>query len=244
MSACNTSCTTVSEILIRVARQLGDYSDTTTDQFVTWSQATLLDLYNEAALMVAANRPDAFAKVVDITLEPGSVQSLPDGYRGLVKIDLNIDGNGAEAEQINAADEYFTKIMAKKDCLPKGCVGTQRDYVVKSYAKSSFTDTQFTVSPPVPPGTHPRVKAVVLGNPTKVCDTSKCIEFDEKYAPAAVEWMLYRVWSSDAEIVGGANAAALHRNTFFQILGVQLQREQQYYAGGFRPGQAIQQVAR
>lgn len=247
MSACNTSCTTVGDLVVRVARQLGDYSDTDeVSRFTTWSKETLIDYYNEAALLTVANRPDAFADTVEITLKPGSLQTIPEGYRAFAKIELNVNTDGTEASPVVPGDEYFTKIMAKKACLADACTTSASDYAVKSFTKSNLSDTEFAVSPPVPAGMSPRVKAVLIKNPAKVCpgDFDKCVQFNAIYSPAIVEWMLYRAWSGDAEILGGANQAALHRNTFYQILGVQLQREREFFSGAFRPTQPVQQVQR
>ena len=238
--SCDKGCTTARDLIVRVARQLGDYSDEVeAERFVTWSFASLVDYYNEAAMMMVANRPDTFAKTVDLTLTPGSLQKLPAGYKAFVKIELNVGSDGAEAASVIPGDEYFTKIMAKKQCLPSGCAAQQSDYAVKSFTKSSFSDTEFTVSPPVPPGMAPVVKAVVISPPTKICpgDVDECVEFDATYSGAIVEWMLYRVWGSDAEIVGGSTAAATHARMFFQMLGVQLQREREFFAGAFRAAQ-------
>lgn len=240
MSVCDKGCTTVDDIITRVARQLGDYSeDDTSARFVTWSRAALVDYYNEAAQMMVANRPDTFAKTIEITLVPGSLQKIPAGYRSFVKVDINISASGAEATPVIPGDEYFTKIMASKACLPKGCVTAQQDYAVKSFSKSSVSDTEFTVSPPVPPGMSPKARVAVIGSPSKVCpsDVGACVEYDPVFTGAVVEWMLYRAWGGDAEIVGGTNAAVAHGRMFFQMLGVQLQREQQFFSGAFRPAQ-------
>lgn len=238
MAVCDKGCTTVEDLIVRVSRQLGDYSDADdASRFVAYSRATLLDYYNEAVQQLVANRPDTMAKTVELTLSPGSLQTLPEPYTGLVKIELNVNGAGAEAEQILPADEYFSKVLGSKTCFAKKCVTAQGDYAVRGFTKSAFTDMEFTVSPPVPPGTAPRVKAVVLTGATKVCasETSECVAFNPIYAAAVTEWMLYRAWGSDAEIVGGANAAAIHFRAFFQMIGVQIQREQQFFAGEFRP---------
>ena len=237
MAVCDKSCTTVEDLIVRVSRQLGDYSDIDdASRFVAYSRATLIDYYNEAVQQLVANRPDTMAKTVELTLSPGSIQTLPEPYTGLVKIELNVNRVGAEAEQVLPSDEYFSKVLGNKTCFAKKCVAIQDDYAVSSYAKSSFTDREFTVVPPVPPGTAPRVKAVVLTGATKVCasETNECVAFNPVYAGAVTEWMLYRAWGSDAEIVGGANAAAIHFRAFFQMIGVQLQREQQFFAGEFR----------
>lgn len=233
--SCQTKCLSVDDVLALVARQLSDYDDTGDgESFVTWSRAALTAYYNEATQMLVANRPDAYAEVIDMKLVPGSIQTIPDGYRAFVKVELNIDKNGAQAEAVIAGDEYFSKIMSGKACLASQCIGAgDEDYVVRSFSVSSTDPTQFTVSPPVPVGTDVFVKVMVAKSPGKVCasDGESCVDFDPVFAPAVVEWMLYRAWGSDAEIVGGTNAATAHGNMFFRLLGVQLAREQQFLAG-------------
>lgn len=228
---CADSCSSIDELVIRAAQQLGDYNQDA--QFVTWTRASLYDYMNEALCQLAANRPDAFAEVVDLALRPGSLQTLPDEYVAFVAIEENATPGAEAVSTVSAQDAYYAKVLRNKRCKVSDCVGASGAYVVETATKSTTSERLFTVSPPVPFGASPTVKATVVTKPPKYCPTkgSDCSGVPCKYEAALVEWTLFRAWSQDAELAGSVQKAQMHYKNFFQMLGVQLKREAAYGSG-------------
>lgn len=221
---CAESCSTIDELVSRVAQQLAD------PEFVTWTRAAIFDYFGEAACQLAANRPDAFVEVVDLTLKPGAIQTLPDEYVAFVAIEENADAT--VVNPVSPSDAYFSRVLRNKRCKVTDCVVVGA-YAVDVATKSPNSERIFTVSPPVPFGLAPSVKASVVTKPPSYCMTkgSACSGVPCKFEAALIEWVLYRAWSMDAELAGAVQIAQMHYKNFYQMLGVQLKREAAFGSG-------------
>lgn len=208
----------VAQLIQRASRILNDQEEGYS--YTAWTTAELLDYYNEALCAVYNMRPDLFAVCQDITLAPGSKQTLDAGT--LISIDSNVDecGNSDPDTPLTMSSTDMVKGLAGKKTCSSSAASPCEPFVITGYRKGA-TAGIFFVEPPVPTGGDPVVvEATVSAPPVIVCggDIAGETQIDCGLDSALVDWVLYRALSRDVESQFNFNAARRHQAAFYDAV--------------------------
>lgn len=236
---CTEGCSTIGQLAERVAGITNDL------QFTRWSKATVIDYLNEGLCTVHGLRPDAFSGPVTLTLQPGALQTVPGEYSALVSVSGNVTTNAGgttEGGSVSEADATFATILKKKPCLSHvvaGCAPVpgapaQKPYEVASFTRDATNPRSFTVSPPVPYGQNPQVRATAISAPPrhKVEDFGACSGIrDCKYEASLVSWAVARCFQTDIESQFASTAADRHMKAFYDMFNTLYLQDQRFGSG-------------
>lgn len=200
----------LSNVVINLARDaLNDVAE------VVWSDADLLSYLNDATLAIVNIRPDANSVIANVALAAGSLQTLPAGGRRLLDVMRNVTGGGA----IQRTERAII------DALNPDWHGIEST-TVRAYVYDDRTPKYFWVFPAIPSGQTPSVELMYAAQPTVITNpAAENFPLDDSYAPAAVEWVLYRAWSSDDESSPNYQRAQAKYQSFLTLLGQKTQAD-------------------
>lgn len=214
-------CTTVREIVDRAFTLLGD------KEREHWTVAQLVGYVNEALCEIQSYRPDAFAQTVELLLQPGRLQRLPNEYRRVVSIDFN----GTDGPPINETSEDILRTFQGHGCqnAPRGC------YEVMSWSRNPVDHSVFYVNPPVPAGSTHTVQATVAAYPPKHTpdNLDACLGVDCAYDAQVLDWVLARAYEVDIESEYAVRQAAMYRRNFYSALGIEYLQESRFESGNY-----------
>ncbi|HHE3514002.1 TPA: DUF6682 family protein [Pasteurella multocida] len=150
--------------------------------FVQWTQAEWLDWYNECLLVLASMRVDALSMAAEIPIDQTtSTFNLPFGSDRLIDV-LEYSKTGRIVRKIDRAvlDEQFPYWRdAVSEAGPK------------YYTYNPDNPKQIHIYPSALDTSH-TLKVVVAMTPTSATSIDDVIGVDDYYAPAIVNYMLYR----------------------------------------------------
>jgi hypothetical protein len=207
---------TVSHLVQRVSNLLGDQC--VGQQYHRWTKGALIDILNDARCSLVSMRPDAFTQAVDLTLAPGSLQTLDKRYESLV--DVISSGSGATEASVGTADIYYTKALRGKKCLANSDCTPASSYTMAYASVNEKNPRVFTVSPPVPVGSSPTVKANVVVTPAPYCpaDEGKDLDIECQFVPALMEYMLYRAYGMEIDSAASEQASERHFKAYLTLI--------------------------
>lgn len=200
----------VSTITDRVAEILQDVGH------VTWTAPQLIGLVNDALRSLVLVRADASSVTASIQLAPGTRQALSaTADLRFIKLTRNTGPDGQTAGRaIRQGD------MAALDAFSPDWHVATANVVVREYMFDESRPREFWVNPPVHATTPVWAEAVKSVLPTEVNDGTDTLPVDAIYAPALIEWVLYRAFSRDSEETPNWQRAARHFVAFFNLLQV------------------------
>lgn len=177
-----------------------------------WPYEELLGWYNDAVLAVVNLRPDANSKNAPFTLVPNSSkQTLPsDGLRWLDIVHDVATGNPIRRRDRRILDDQVPNWHKTTGPTVKSWVFDERD------PKTAYVFPQ--------PTTADSLQIVYSVAPTSVEITdfendATTIGVDDSYFNAIVDYMLYRIYSKDADYAANGQRASAHYNAFLQAMG-------------------------
>lgn len=213
--------TTVKDMIQRALTLLQD--NEAGFESTTWTQDVLLLWVNEGMKQIAAMRPDLFTSVEKITLTSGRTQKLDTTkYVAIYDIDGNVqvgpDGEEIVDDDVSADNAAMLKRFKKKRCLPKdacGCGDAATGYNVSLFVQNQYSQTDFSVEPPVPAGASVEVMATVQRCPAQYTmgDVAKNIELTCPNEPALLDWIMHRAYTieTESEYIVAAKRDHLHQ---------------------------------
>lgn len=184
-----------------------------------WTVDELAEYLTGAIAQVAALKPTLFSSFVELTLAPGSIQSVPPDYTELVDVTLNINADGSEGMPITKASFSAARALGRPAC------SVFRDgYEVRSYTTHPDNDTYFYVEPAVPvQSPMPKVRALVQLAPNVITSGTDAVIManttPETYREALKDWMLYRAFAKDTESTDSFQKSQAHYKAFMQFVG-------------------------
>ncbi len=177
---------------------------------VDWTTAQILSWINEAQYAISVIRPDASAQIVNLQLSGGTKQTIT-GRRLLDVIrNMGTDG-GTPGKAITKADWTY------KDRFNPNWHTDAASNTIDEYMHDPRIPDVFYVYPPANSGTYVELKQAIV--PTDLTQLSDNITIDEIYAPAIIEWVLYRCFSRDSVETPNNQRAMQHYTAFFDLLG-------------------------
>jgi hypothetical protein len=185
----------------------------------TWTEAQLIEWLNDAQRVVVSQRPDASAVTASLPLAVGTKQSVPTGGLKLLDVVRNMGGDGATPGRAIT--------LADKSTLDQNAPNWHSDAQVasvKSYVFDENNDpTVFYVTPPADGTTQ--IEIVYSDTPANVTALDDDVSVADTYAPALIEWMLYRAFSRESIKTPSYQRSLNHLKNFFNLLGVKMQAD-------------------
>jgi hypothetical protein len=179
----------------------------------------ILSLVQDAQLMIATLHPRASTRYTTLTLLQGARQDLrlidPTGrWLRLFAVEYNVDADdlpGASVRQISR--------RALDNTMRNWRSATPQD-TVEEFAVDEREPFTFDVNPPAVEGT--KVMALVAVTPPAIETEESDFGLAEGYDIAAVDYVLYRLFSKDASDASYAARATAHLQAFGVAIAAQI----------------------
>lgn len=206
---------------------------------VRWTQAELVDWFNDAQRAVVNRRPDANAVNEDyVTQGPdrgtpsvNTKQYLPDNGLRLLKVVRNTGGSAITHIRQDILDEQVRDWHSEGEGTTdvRHFIFDDRDpktyYLYPKPALDHSIEIVYSVAP-------------TSKTFTDVYTTQEVIDLDDTFANAILDYMLFRAYSKDAEYAENAQRAASHLQIFEQAVGLITQADMATSANGQGMGQS------
>lgn len=180
---------------------------------VRWPLDLVKKAYHEAVSVISMLRPDLSTEYAEVDLQAGVVQHAPDGCASIIKVVGAIDPKtGVVMEVANKADINLSKWFTD-DCGP-----LDGSYKMSSYSLDDDNASVFLVTPPVSLGQSGKVLVMCSG----MCNGSAS-RIDCRFETPIVEFMMYRLLSTEDDSVTSVQGATSHLNTFVRLLNLNKQ---------------------
>lgn len=178
---------------------------------IAWSENLLMSALNQALAILALVRPDATAKVAQLTCTVGTRQNLPaDGLR-LLKVVRNLSTDGAIGRAVR-----LVNISDLDSISPNWHAEAPKDSA-KEYMFDERAPKWFYVYPPAKAGN--KLEIEYSQQPIEITDLSQPLPVDMVYMQPLQEFILYKLLSGE----GGNGIGMQHYNTGMSLLGAKLQ---------------------
>jgi hypothetical protein len=180
---------------------------------------SLLTFLNIAVLEIANQRPDATAVTAKIKLESGYKQSIPAAAASLIDILYSYKANGSMGGSV---------CQAKRTELQNIVNSLKPSVEIDSYAYDKMDNPRvFYVCPSALLGSDAYVEMTYSATPVLATAHTEPFALPDQYAPAAVHWILYSIYSGDNEDTDIVRAQS-HYEAFYQSLGIKIAIDKMY----------------
>jgi hypothetical protein len=203
---------------------------------VRWAAAELLAWLNDGMKAATILKPSICTVTKSVQLSSGARQTLGSGSTAdaymLLQVHCNMGTAGTEP-----ADTVTLVSRQILDTQLPSWRATDTETDVECYMFDPQTPLQFYVYPPND-GTG-YVEMTYSAIPTACASTASTISINDVYAPALLDYILFRAYSKDAEYGANAQRAVAHFKAFHDTLStsqeVQLTHNQNVENTGFNP---------
>lgn len=180
---------------------------------IRWPVPELLRALNDGQRAIVLKRPDAAAMNQPVQLVSGSRQTLPEDGLRLLDVTRNMGANGALPGRAVR--------IVQREVLDASIPNWHSEFgtVVKHYMLDNRDPKRFYVYPGVQAGAPVWVELIYSTNPTNVQSLTDDVALDDIYAPALVNYVVFRAYSKDAEYTADGGAAQAHYAAFLQLIG-------------------------
>ena len=206
--------TAVSQIFANVRLLLQDLAEPGSGLVQRWSDEQLLAWLNEAYQALVSMKSGAAAVVRSWPLQTGSRQTLPDDCQRLLDVVRNLalqsDGAG-----ISVANRFDLEAVD-----PDWHRGDQ-SLDIEHYSFDERDPRSFMVYPAAADGAEVEIVYDAIPAPHVDLATAltETIRVDDAYAPALVDYILYRCFDQDADFAGNMQRSSKHFQAFTALLG-------------------------
>ncbi|SMB81404.1 hypothetical protein SAMN05660772_01837 [Pasteurella testudinis DSM 23072] len=177
--------------------------------FVQWPESEWLTWYNECLLALASARSDAGAETRTVTLVAGSRQTIPSDSNKLIEVVRN-DSTGRAIRLLDR------KVLDEQNPLWHKETGPEPKY----YTYDPNIPTTYYVFPGVTTTTH-KIDVVIAKSPTPADSVESEVPVEDWFAPAIVDYILYRAYLKNAEYTNDLTRSEYFRRSFYERLGVE-----------------------
>lgn len=196
-------------------------------EHVRWSAATIRHWLLEGYALATTVATHKNSVVVDVPLNEGSIQELPEGYEMFVRL---LSNPGKLEKIVDAAEktakDRFVGIYddVEPDCTTSAngsTVGVKQtsddEYSVDNWQSEPMSATTFYVDPPVPAGYTGSVRVLAV---KEIDLTSDDVDIPMWAHALAIDWAVHRVYTTEAESQYAIEKAAAYRRHFYEILAL------------------------
>lgn len=174
---------------------------------------SLLTFLNTALLEIVNQRPDATAITEKVTLASGYRQMIPTNALSLIDILFAYKADGSMGGPV-------TQIKRKE--LQQIINSLAPSVEIDNYAYDKMDNPYvFWVCPVVHISGTGYVEMTYSAKPTLVNAATQVFPISDQFAPAAIHWMLYEIYSGDNEDTDLTRAQS-HYAAFYQSLGIKI----------------------
>jgi len=185
---------------------------------VVWTNDEGLGWVNDAQRAIALVRVDSSVLRSAILLVPGIKQEI--AGRRLVDIHYNM---GADGLTVGAPIRLVNRTI-KDDSDPLWTTETAATEILE-YMYEANSPKNFEVSPPVHATTAVYAEVTQAVNPTDCATIGSTIDLEDIYAPAMIEWVMYRFFGRDSEETPNHQKAVGYFGSFFNLLGEKIKAD-------------------
>ena len=180
---------------------------------------SLLSYLNIAILEIVNQRPDATAVTDKVKLLSGYKQEIPTNALSLIDVLFAYKTDGTMGGPVT---------QAKRKELQQIVNSLKPSIEIDCYAYDKLDNPNvFWVCPSVLIGSNAYVEMTYSKKPTRIASSSETFPISDQYAPAAINWILYEIYSGDNEDTDLARAQS-HYTAFYQSLGIKLGIDKMY----------------
>lgn len=180
-----------------------------------WTDAEFLWWLSDGQRQAATIRPDIFSKVAVVALVAGTRQLLPADGVSLLGVNRNMGTAGTTPRR--------AVTLIKRDLIdafrPTWHAAT-RTLDIKNYLYDPLDPLAYQVYPPS--NAAGRVEINYLYSPAMITTVGQNLEIPDAYAPALMDYVLFRAHQKDAESAAGAQTAKMYFETFVQAMTASL----------------------
>lgn len=194
-----------SAILSKVETLLQDTTN------IRWSEAELLGWLNDGQREICTVKPDASTKVVSVALAAGTKQAIPSDGVAVIKVVRNM---GAAGTTPGAAVRKVPMELLDSS-LPNWHSATATT-TVQHFTVDPRMPRNFYVYPPSVGTTQ--VELLYAATPADVASVGGVISVDDLYATALIDYVAYRAYLKDHELIGNDVRASSHYKLFSDFL--------------------------
>lgn len=208
--------TTAGEVLRRAKLILQEVTQNGT----RWTNEELLGWLNESYQAIVALKPDASSVNKEVACVLGTKQVIPaDGHRLLDVVRNTAAGSNGYSVMKTSRNAL--------DATRRGWHGEAPSVTIEQFVFDDHDPRHFYVYPPATatakleiiyssvPQPHANAQAAV--------DSTEVIRLGDSFAPAIVDYILFRAYSKDAEHAANLNRAQMHNAAFITALGADSQ---------------------
>ncbi len=214
---------------IKVTEVIGRVESILQDGGTRWPRLELQNWLNEAYLSIVLLRPDANAVTVEFACQAGSRQQLITTLSDTVRL-LGIVRNTA-AESTKKVVRVIDRSVLD-DQRPSWHTGPG-SLNIQNYVYDPKHPKEFYVYPPAKMGAE--LEIVYVSTPGRhnltaeqldpEAATTETIKIDDIYLSPITDWILYRAYSKDAELVANEQRAASSYQSFTTAIGAKTQTD-------------------
>lgn len=209
----------VSALIDDAKRYVVGYYEDDGEQYVHWTEEDWLSYIRLSVGVIAATDVSLFTSVVEVPLQPGSVQLLPSQCESLRSVRGQLGENGEVDHLPRKRSMTSRKIPAisRKSC--SNYVKGETGYKVKSYTVDPDDPKMIIVDPPVPSGADATLVITCYAPPT-LDSVDDEIPFTDVHASVIFELVLYYAWGVDIEDQANRERSNTHWNNALKLLEI------------------------
>jgi hypothetical protein len=186
---------------------------------VTATAPSLLTFINIAILEIVNQRPDTTATTEKVKLSAGYMQPIPNTASSLIDILYSYKADGSIGGPVT---------QAKRSEIQQIVNSLAPTIEIDTYAYDKMDNPKvFFVCPVALLGSDAYVQMTYSAKPTLVTAHTEPFPLPDQYAPAAIHWMLYSIYSGDNEDTDLVRAQS-HYEAFYQSLGIKIAIDKMY----------------
>lgn len=208
--------TTVGEILRRAKLILQEVTQNGT----RWTNEELLGWLNESYQAIVGMKPDASSVNMEIACAQGTKQVIPDDGHRLLDVIRNVAPGAGGISVMQTSRSAL-------DATRRGWHGEAPSQTVECFVFDDHDPRHFYVYPPAT--ATARLEIIYSSVPTPhakaqaTTASTEAIRLGDSFAPAIVDYILFRAYSKDAEHAANLNRAQMHNGAFITALGAESQ---------------------
>jgi hypothetical protein len=181
---------------------------------VRWTRAELLEWANDAQKILSLAAPDTTATIAQVTTIAGVRQSIPaDGWI-LLRANRNMGATGLVSGRVL----QLVPIEELTQNNPSWASETPTA-IATAYCYSAMLKNTFWIYPPADSSGY-KIEVVYSKVPTVMATESALITVLDIYAPALLDYMLYKACLKDAEYAPGQALASGYLASFNTLISV------------------------
>jgi hypothetical protein len=202
-------------IVDEVSKQLNDVNQT------TWTLTSLFEYIDSAQQMIVSIRPDANSVIGTMQMAVGTKQTIPAAAIRLLEVKRNMGSDGlTPGSSIDACDHDSLDLFNSDWHSASGVAA------VDNFAYDEKTPKNFYVDPPSDGTGH--IEISYSQSPTVITDVGNTLDLDDIYKNAIIQWCMFRAYSIEVDSRSSQNRAAVHEQSFYQMMGRKFKRDVQF----------------